>query len=108
MQKLNPSMRIFSAINITKSYNGSQIRMLGHTTVTSYFDTDGKYETNYKVWVTQEGTSNLIGVDFCHIFFKALYFDIPAVELKEHTGVISYGTLNNEKQYPQVSETPEH
>ena len=104
MQKLNPSMRIFSAINITKSYNGSQIRMLDHTTLTSYFDTDGKYEANYKVWVTQEATSNLIGVDFCHIFFKALYFDIPAVELKEHTGVISYGTLNNEKQYPQVSE----
>ena len=104
MQKLNPSMKIFSAINITKSYNGSQIRMLGHTTVTSYFDTDGKYEANYKVWVTQEGTSNLIGVDFCHIFFKALYFDIPAVELKEHTGVISYGTLNMEKQYPQVSD----
>ena len=101
MQKLNPSMRIFSAVNIIKSYNGSQIRILGHTAVISYFDTDGKYEANYKVWVTQEGTSNLIGVDFCHISFNALYFDIPAVELKEHTGVISYGTLNNETQYPQ-------
>ena len=32
-------MRIFSAVNITKSYNGSQIRRLGHTTVTSYFET---------------------------------------------------------------------
>ena len=78
-------MRIFSAINITKSYNGSQILMLGHTTVTSYFDTDGKYEANYKVRVTQEETSNLIGVSFCQIFFKALFFDTPAVELKEHT-----------------------
>ena len=66
--KLNPSMKIFSAIYITKSYNGSQIRMLGHTTVTSYFDTDRKYESSYKVWVTQEGTSNLISADFCHIF----------------------------------------
>ena len=78
--------------------------MLRHTTVTSYFDTDGKYEANFELWVTQEGTSNMIGVEFCHIFFKALYFDIPAVELKEHTGVISYGTLKNEKQYRQVSE----
>ena len=66
MQKLNPSMRIFTAINITKSYNGSQIRMLGHTIVTSYFDTDGKYKANYEVWVTQEGTSNLIGVDLSY------------------------------------------
>ena len=28
MQKLNPSMRIFSAIDITKSYNGSRIMTL--------------------------------------------------------------------------------
>ena len=46
--------------------------MLGHTTVTAYFDTDRKIEANYKVRVTQEGTSSLVGVDFCHIFFKAL------------------------------------
>ena len=54
MQKMNPSLRIFSAIGITKSYNGSQILMLGHTTVTSYFDTGGKYEATYKVWVTKK------------------------------------------------------
>ena len=78
--------------------------MLGHTTLTSYFYPDGMYESNYKLWVTQEGTSNLIGVDFCHTFFKDLYFNIPAVELKEQTGVIGYGTMNNEKQYQQVSE----
>ena len=103
-RKLNTSMRFFPAINITKSYNGSQIRMLGHTTVTSYFDTDGKYEANSYLWVTQEGMSNLIVIDFCHFFFKALYFDIPALEVKEHTVLFSYGTLDNEKQYSQVSE----
>ena len=97
-------MRIISAINITKSYNGSEVRMLGHTTVTSYVDTDGKYEAIYNVWVTKEGRSNLIGVDFCQIFSIALYFNTPAVKLKEHTGVISYGALNNEKQYQQEME----
>ena len=52
--------------------------MLGHNIVTSYFDTDRKYEANYKEWVTQEGTSNLIGVNFCHTFSKALLYDILA------------------------------
>ena len=41
-------------------------------------------------------------------FFKALYFDIPAVELKtSDKGVFSYGSLNNEKEYPQVSKLNE-
>ena len=87
-------MRIFSAISITKYYNGSQNRIIVHNIVTLSFGTDGKFEANYKVWVTQEGRSNLIGVDSCHIFFKALYFDISAVELKQHTGVVSFGTLD--------------
>ena len=42
MQKMNPSLRIFSVINITRFYNGSQFHMLGHNTVKSNFDTDGK------------------------------------------------------------------
>ena len=56
---------------------------------------DGKYEANYKVWNTQGGTYNLKGVDFCPIFSKILCFDFSDVELKEHTGVIIYGTLKN-------------
>ena len=77
--------------------------MLGHTLIVSGFDTDGKYPTNHKVRITKEHTVNLLGIDSCHLFLKALYFDIPAVELKSEDGVISYDLLNIDKEYPSVS-----
>ena len=56
----------------TKTYNCSEIRLIGYTILTSYFDTGRKYKANHRVWVTEEKTSNLLGVDFCHTFLKAL------------------------------------
>ena len=104
LNQLGQQINIQTSGNKTRTYNGSEIRMIGYTILTSYFDTDGKYKANHRVWVTEEKTSNLLGVDFCHTFLKALYFDIPAVELKtSDKGVLSYGSLNNEKEYPQVS-----
>ena len=77
--------------------------MFGHTSIQCRFDLDGKYPSNYKVGITEEVTANLLGVDFCHLFLKALYFDILAVELKSKEGVISYGLMNNDKENPNVS-----
>ena len=96
-------MNIQTSGDKTRTYNGSEICMIGYTILTSNFDTDGKYKANHRVWVTEEKTSNLLVVDFCHTFFKALYFDIPAVVLNSSgKGVLKYVSLNNEKEYPQV------
>ena len=103
LEKLGQKMTIYRSKIKAKTYNGSDIRMFGHTSIQSCFDTDGKYPSNHKVWITEEKTANLLGVDFCHLFLKALYFDIPAVELKSKEGVISYGLMNNDKEYPNVS-----
>ena len=104
LNQLGQQINIQTSGNKTRTYNGSEIRMIGYTILTSYFDTDEKYKADHRVWITEEKTSNLLGVDFCHTFLKALYFDIPAVELKtSDKGVLSYGSLNNEKAYPQVS-----
>ena len=96
-------MTIYRSKIKAKTYYGSGIRMFGHTCIQSCFDTDGKYPSNHKVWITEEKTANLLGVDFCHLFLKAHYFDIPAVELKSKEGVISYGLMNKDKEYPNVS-----
>ena len=77
--------------------------MFGHTSIQYCFDTDGKYPSNPKVWVTEEKTANLLGVEFFHLFLKTLYFVIPAVELRSKEGVISYGLMNTDKEYPNVS-----
>ena len=98
LEKLGQKMTIYRSKIKAKTYNGSDIRMFGHTSIQSCFDTDGKYPSNHKVWITEETTANLLGVDFCHLFLKALYFDIPAVELKSKEGVISYGLMNNDKE----------
>ena len=104
LNQLGQQLNIQNSGNKTRTNKGSEIRMIGYTITTSYFDTDGKYKANHRVWVTEEKTFNLLGVDFCHTFLKALYLDIPAVELKtSDKGVLIYGSLNNEKEYPQVS-----
>ena len=84
----------------SKTYTGSSIRMLGYTTIQSSFETDGKYTVPHKVFVTKEQRQNIIGIDFCHLFLKALNFDILAVELKTERNLVCYGSLNNEKDYP--------
>ena len=98
LNQFGQQINIQSSGNKTGTCNGSEIRMRGYTILTSYLDTDGKYKANHRAWVTEEKTSNLLGVDFCHTFLKALYFDVLSVELKtSDNGVISYGSLNNEK-----------
>ena len=66
----------------SRTYTGSSIRMLGYTAIQSSFETNGKYTVPHKVFVTKEQRHNLIGIDFCHLFLKALHFDISAIELK--------------------------
>ena len=75
LNQLGQQINIQTSGKKTRTYNGSEIRMIGYTILTSYFDTDGKYKANHRVWVTEVKTSNLLGVDFCHTFLKALYFD---------------------------------
>ena len=103
LNKIGQKLTLFKSQSKAKTYNGSEIRMLGHTSIVSCFDTEGKYPINHKVWITEERTVNLLGIDFCHLFLRALFFDIPAVELKSEDGVISYGLLINDKEYPNVS-----
>ena len=104
LNQLGQKINIQTSGNKKRTYNGSEIRMVDYTILTSYFDTDGKYRANHRVWVTEEKTSYLLRVDFCHTFLKALYFDIPAVKLKaSDKRVLCYGSLKNEMEYPQVS-----
>ena len=53
--------------------------------------------------VFKEQRQKIIRIDFCHLFLKALHFDIPALELKTERNLICYGSLNNEKDYPYVT-----
>ena len=43
-------------------------------------------------------------VFFVVFFLKSLHFDIPPVEIKTERNLICYGSLNNEKDYPSLTE----
>ena len=103
LNKIGQKLTLFESQSKAKTYNGFEIQMLGQTLIGSCFDTDGNYPLNHKVWITEERNVNLLVIDFCHLFLKALLFDIPAVEVKSEISVISYGLLNNDKDYPNVS-----
>ena len=47
LMALGQHINIQNSGNITRSYNGSEIKMLGYTILTSYFDTDGWSMTEY-------------------------------------------------------------
>ena len=57
----------------SKTPTVSSIRMLGYTTIRSSFETDGKYTVQHEVFVTKEQRQNIVGIDFCHLFPKALH-----------------------------------
>ena len=76
--------------------------MLGYTTIQSSFETDDKYTVPH-TFATKKQRQNIIGIDFCHLFLKALHSTIPAVELKTEGNLICYASLNNEKDYPNIT-----
>ena len=86
-----------------KTWNGSDLRIFHHSSIQSCFGTDRKYLSILKVWITEENTADFLGVDFCLLFLKPNYFDIPEVELRLEEGVIFYGLMNNDKKYRNVS-----
>ena len=87
----------------SKTYTCSSIRILVYATIQSSFETDVKLKVSNKVFVTKEQRKNIIGIDFCQLFLKAVHFDIPAVELKTERNLICYGSLNNEEAYPYIT-----
>ena len=55
LNKIGQKLTLFKSQSKAKS----EIRMLGHTSIVSCFDTDGKYPTNHKVWITEERTESI-------------------------------------------------
>ena len=77
--------------------------MIGHTTLSFSFESDGEYQFELRLWTTETLTSNLLGIEFCRQYVSKLLFEIPAIELKNTANVICYGNMCSTKPYPFVS-----
>ena len=87
----------------TKTDTGDIVPMIGHTTLTFSFDSDGEHQFKLRIWITETQTSNLLGIEFCRQYVSKLHLKIPAKELKNKANAFCYGKMCSKKPYPFVS-----
>ena len=87
----------------TKTYTGGILPMIGHTTLSFSFDSDGEQPFELRIWITETQTLNLPGKEFCRQYVLKLLFEIPAIELKITANAIYYGNMCSTKPYPFIS-----
>ena len=79
------------------------VPMIGHTTLSFTFDSDGERQFEIRIWITETQTSNLLGKEFCRHYVSKLHFEIPAIELKNTANAICYGSMCSTKPYLYLS-----
>ena len=77
--------------------------MLGYTTLSFSFDSDGQHCFQLQLWITETKAANLLDIEFCRKYTSKLHFDIPALELKDTPYTICYGSLCATKPYSYLS-----
>ena len=69
----------------TKTDTGDNVPMIGHTTLSVSFDSDGDHQFELRKWITETQTSNILGIEFCRQYVSKLHFKKTAIEHKEHS-----------------------
>ena len=83
----------------TKTYTDDIVPMIGHTTLSFCFDSDGEHQFELRIWITERQTSNLLGIEFCRQYVSKLHFEILAIELENTVNAICYGNICSRKPY---------
>ena len=77
--------------------------MIGYTTLSSSFDSDGERQFQLQIWITESQTSNKLGIEFSWQYVSKLRSKSAVIELKNTANAICYGNLCCTKHYPFVS-----
>ena len=101
--QFRPLVTVVRSKQKTKTYTGDIEPMIGQTTLSFSFDSDGENQFEPRKWITETQTSNLLGIEFCRQYVSKLHFEIPAIELKTTANAICYGNMCSRKPYPFVS-----
>ena len=88
----------------TRTYSGQVVPMIGFATLTFTYDPDGQFSFPLTVWITEMKTQNLLGMDFCQKQVSGIHFDLPGIALKEPPNTVCYGSLQQNKSFPFVSQ----
>ena len=103
-QLLHP-ITIQKSTQVSKTYSGQTVPMIGYTTITYSYDPDGQFIFLLTVWITEMRTQNLIGIDFCQKQVSGSLFDLPGVEINNPPKSICYGSFHPKKSYPHLSQS---
>ena len=101
--QFNQPITVVRSKQKTKTYTGDIVPMIGHTTLSISFDSDGEHQFELRIWITETQTSNLLGIEICRQYVSKLLFEIPAIELKNTANSICYGNMCSTKPDPFVS-----
>ena len=85
-----------------KTYSGQKVPMIGNSTITFSYDTDGQFIFPLTVWITEMRTQNLLGMDVCQKRVSGIHFDLPGIENPPKS--ICYGSFQQNKSYPQLAQ----
>ena len=79
--QLQHPITIQKSTNLTKTYSGQTVPMIGYATITFSYDPDGQFIFPLTVWITEMRTQNLLGMEFCQnqVFVE---FILTYLELK--------------------------
>ena len=83
--------------NLTKTYSGQKVPMIGYATIEFSYDPNGEYSFALTVWITEKRTQNLLGMEFCQNQASGIHFDLPGIELRQPSNTFCYGSLHQKK-----------
>ena len=102
--QLHQPIELQRSNKITKNYSGQQVPMLGHATINFHFDPDGLHQFPLTVWITEMKTPNLLGMNFIQLQISGIHIDLPGIELRYPEKTFCYGSFNQNKTFPFVSQ----
>ena len=98
--QLQHLIAIQKSTNVTKTYSGQTVPMLGYATITFSNDPDGQFIFPLTVWITEMRTQNLLGMDFGQKQVSGIHFDLPGIEIKNPPKSICYGSFTKTNPTP--------
>ena len=63
--QLQHQITIQKSTNVTKTYSGQMVPMIGYATITFSYDPDEQIICPLMVWITEMRTQNLLGMGYC-------------------------------------------
>ena len=102
--QLQHPITIQKITEVTMTYSGQTVPMIGFETITFSYDPDGKFVFPPTVWITEMKTQNLLGMAFCQKQISGIQFDPPRIEIKNPPNSICYSSFHQNKSHSHLSQ----